>query len=97
MFDNDTTIGDTVEMEAIAAILLETGGAKRLNRRVEIDDSYLGGKHVAGKKERGGGREAAEHDPSADRCRGSDTAHAAAPADFGENPRSSKILKLEGQ
>ena len=37
-------------------VMLERGVTKRLNTRVEIDDSYLGGKRVAGKRGRGAGR-----------------------------------------
>ena len=37
-------------------VMLERGGTKRLNTRVEIDDSYLGGKRVSGKRGRGAGR-----------------------------------------
>jgi hypothetical protein len=37
-------------------VMLERGGTKRLGCRVEIDDSYLGGKRVPGKRGRGAGR-----------------------------------------
>ena len=36
-------------------VMLERGGTERLNIRVEIDDSYLGRKRVAGKRGRGAG------------------------------------------
>jgi hypothetical protein len=37
-------------------VMLERGSTKRLHNRVEIDDSYLGGKRVSGKRGRGAGR-----------------------------------------
>jgi len=37
-------------------VMLERGGTKRLHGRIEIDDSYLGGKRVSGKRGRGAGR-----------------------------------------
>jgi len=36
--------------------MLERGETKRLHGRIEIDDSYLGGKRVSGKRGRGAGR-----------------------------------------
>lgn len=37
-------------------VMLERDGTKKLQDRVEIDDSYLGGKRVSGKRGRGAGR-----------------------------------------
>ena len=37
-------------------VMLERGSTKKLHSRIEIDDSYLGGKRVSGKRGRGAGR-----------------------------------------
>ena len=63
-------------------VMLERGGAKRLNSRVEIDDSYLGRKRVPGKRGRGAGRKT--------------PFLAAVETDMDKKPRRIKLSKVRG-
>lgn len=63
-------------------VMLERGGTKKLNSRVEIDDSYLGGKRVAGKRGRSAGRKT--------------PFLAAVETDMDQRPQRIKLSKVKG-
>ena len=62
--------------------MLERGETKRLHGRIEIDDSYLGGKRVSGKRGRGAGRKA--------------PFIAAVETDMDKKPQRIKLSKVKG-
>jgi hypothetical protein len=63
-------------------VMLERDGTKRLGCRVEIDDSYLGGKRVPGKRGRGAGRKT--------------PFPAAVETDMDKKPQRIKLSKVKG-
>jgi hypothetical protein len=63
-------------------VMLERGETKRLHGRIEIDDSYLGGKRVSGKRGRGAGRKT--------------PFIAAVETDMDKKPQRIKLAKVKG-